>query len=59
MTAVKPEVLWTPSPERIERATLTRFSAWLADEKGLSFDDYQEMWRWSVSSLEDFWGAIV
>jgi hypothetical protein len=28
------EVLWTPSAERIERATLTRYQAWLADSRG-------------------------
>jgi acetoacetyl-CoA synthetase len=59
MTAVKPEVLWTPSPERIERATLTRFESWLGDQRGLEFDDYHELWRWSVDELEAFWGAIV
>jgi acetoacetyl-CoA synthetase len=59
MTAVKPEVLWTPSPERIERATQTRFEAWLGERRGLRFDDYQELWRWSVDDLEGFWSAIV
>jgi len=59
MTAVKPEVLWTPSPERIERATLTRFEGWLREQRGLEFDDYQDLWRWSVDDIEGFWGAIV
>jgi acetoacetyl-CoA synthetase len=59
MTAVKPEVLWTPSPERVERAWLTRYQAWLGETRGLAFDDYQELWRWSVSELEDFWASIV
>lgn len=48
-----PEPLWTPSPERIERATLTRF----ARERGLP-EDYGELWRWSVENLEEFWTAI-
>jgi acetoacetyl-CoA synthetase len=59
MTAVKPEVLWTPSPERVKRAWLTRYQAWLGETRGLAFDDYQELWRWSVSELEDFWASIV
>src|SRR5205085_4672478 len=59
MTAVKPEVLWTPSPERVERATLTRFQRWLSERRGLEFDDYTELWRWSVDDLEAFWGAIA
>jgi acetoacetyl-CoA synthetase len=50
MTA--PELLWTPSAERIERATLTRF----ARERG--FEDYDSLWQWSVEDLEGFWTAI-
>ena len=44
---------------RVERATLSRFSAWLSEERGLEFDDYPELWRWSVDDLEGFWAAIV
>src|SRR4051794_21633144 len=47
------ELLWQPSPERIERATLTRF----ARERGLP-EDYGELWRWSVDNLDEFWAAI-
>ena len=54
-----PPLLWKPSEERIERATLTRFMAWLSDERGLSFGSYGELWQWSVDSLDDFWAAVV
>src|SRR3954469_820340 len=47
------ELLWQPSPERIERATLSRF----ARERGLP-EDYGELWRWSVDNLDEFWAAI-
>jgi acetoacetyl-CoA synthetase len=59
VTAVKPEVLWTPSPERIERATITRYGRWLAETRGLEFDDYQALWQWSVDELDAFWSSIV
>jgi acetoacetyl-CoA synthetase len=55
----EPEVLWTPSAERIERSLMTRYQRWLAEEKGLKFDDYAALWRWSVDDLEAFWGSIV
>jgi acetoacetyl-CoA synthetase len=48
-----PELLWTPSPERIERANITQF----ARKRGLP-EDYHELWQWSVDNLEDFWAAI-
>jgi acetoacetyl-CoA synthetase len=47
------DLLWTPSPERIERANITRF----ARERGLPAD-YADLWKWSVDSLDEFWGAI-
>ena len=53
------EQLWTPGPERIERANLTRFTAWLDETRGLRFDDYHALWRWSVEDLEAFWSSIV
>src|SRR5947209_1888451 len=59
MVAQAPEVLWTPSPERIERATLTRYQRWLEEKRGLSFERYDELWRWSVDDLEGFWSSLV
>ncbi len=54
----EPELLWTPSAERIERATITRYQAWLERERGLRFDSYDELWQWSVDDLEGFWSSI-
>ena len=55
----EPEILWTPSAERIQRATLTRFQDWLEQTRGLRFDGYDELWRWSVSDLKAFWGSLA
>jgi acetoacetyl-CoA synthetase len=55
----EPELLWTPSPERIERATITRYQKWLSESRGLRFESYDELWQWSVGELEEFWASIV
>jgi acetoacetyl-CoA synthetase len=47
------ELLWRPSAERIERATVTRF----AREVGAP-TEYGDLWRWSVEDIERFWAAI-
>jgi acetoacetyl-CoA synthetase len=53
------ELLWTPSPEAIERSNLTEYQRWLEAERGLRFEgDYHALWRWSVAELEDFWQSI-
>jgi acetoacetyl-CoA synthetase len=54
-----PELLWEPSPDRVERATLTRFTRWLSQERGLSLESYDDLWRWSVDAPEDFWASVV
>jgi acetoacetyl-CoA synthetase len=53
------ELLWKPSSERIERATITRYTRWLEQTRGLRLGSYDELWRWSVSDLEAFWGSIA
>jgi acetoacetyl-CoA synthetase len=52
------ELLWEPSPESVERATLTRYMRWLEAERGHTYGDYQALWEWSVTELEEFWGSI-
>jgi acetoacetyl-CoA synthetase len=51
-------LLWTPPAARVARSHLTRYFTWLA-ERGHRFDDYDALWRWSVSDLEAFWSSIV
>jgi acetoacetyl-CoA synthetase len=48
-----PRQLWSPTPERAARAQITRF----ARDRGLPAG-YDELWRWSVENLEEFWAAV-
>ena len=50
--------LWQPSQEQVADSALTGFAAWLERTRGLSFDDYAALWRWSTDDLESFWTAI-
>jgi len=34
------------------------YQYWLRDERGLSFDTYNDLWRWSVTELDAFWQSI-
>ena len=55
----EPKLLWVPSAERAERATITRYAKWLERTRGLSFDGYAELWQWSVDDIDAFWSSIV
>ncbi len=52
------EPLWKPLEESKRQANVTRYMQWLEHEKGLSFQTREELWDWSVNSLEDFWASI-
>ncbi len=52
------DLLWAPSPEQTRQANLTAFMTWLASERGLRFDGYHALHRWSVTDLAGFWQAV-
>ena len=42
----------------VERAEMTRFMRFAGERRGAPFADYDELWRWSVAELEEFWASI-
>src|SRR5262245_47063999 len=58
MSDSPPPILWKPTDEDVERATLTRFTRRLEEQRGEPFGDYDALWRWSVENLEEFWAAV-
>jgi acetoacetyl-CoA synthetase len=52
------DVLWTPPPDVRETTEIGRYLAWLERERGLAFDTYEELQRWSVEDLDAFWSSI-
>src|SRR5688572_7243364 len=51
-------MLWSPSKEFIEQANLSQYIKWLATNKNLLFQDYHELWKWSVDKPEFFWESL-
>jgi acetoacetyl-CoA synthetase len=59
MASPEPEVLWTPTPERVDATTLARFARWVQERRGVEVtESYDALWRWSVDDLEGFWEAL-
>ena len=52
------DILWTPTKERADASTMAEFERFLKDKRGLTFDDYNAMWDWSVTDLDGFLSAI-
>jgi len=55
---VQGDVLWRPPPDARERFEIGSYLGWLSAERGLDFDGYDALWRWSVTDLDGFWGSI-
>ena len=51
-------MLWKPSEKTIADANLTNYRRWLAEKKQMHFEDYQALWKWSVTNLNDFWESL-
>ncbi|MFD4818044.1 acetoacetate--CoA ligase [Peribacillus butanolivorans] len=51
-------VIWNPSQSFIEKSLMHHYINWLKEQKGLTFADYNTLWKWSVEELEEFWATI-
>jgi len=54
----QPTVLWTPPADVRERTRIGAYLAWLERERGLRFDDYDALLRWSTDDLDGFWSSV-
>ncbi|MDQ0270409.1 acetoacetate--CoA ligase [Cytobacillus purgationiresistens] len=57
-TVTEGSLLWEPSQQQIKTSGVTLFMNWLKEEKGHTFSNQLELWKWSVDELEEFWGSI-
>ncbi|MGH9273310.1 MAG: hypothetical protein ACRDZU_01580, partial [Acidimicrobiales bacterium] len=54
----EPPILWTPPADVRDRTRIGAYLRWLERERGLTFDDYAALHRWSVEDLDAFWSSI-
>jgi acetoacetyl-CoA synthetase len=57
-TDAERQLLWVPSEDRMRASRMTAYLHWLERERGLQYDDYQALWRWSVDDIDGFWRSI-
>lgn len=52
------EVLWTPSPDRVESSRMADFQRWIRLHRDVTAETYTELWQWSVTDPNAFWMSI-
>ena len=50
--------LWTPSPERIDAAMITRFIGLVREQWGVDCADYGALYDFSLTEMEKFWSSV-
>ena len=55
----KRQILWTPSIERMENSTIHQYEKYLLNSYNLSFENYNDLWKWSIADLNVFWSSIA
>ncbi len=53
-----PRLLWTPSQALQDSSNIRAYMGWLETRRGLRFNTYDDLWRWSVADLEAFWESL-
>lgn len=52
-----PRLLWSPPEALQEQSNIRAYMRWLAETRGVHTQTYDELWRWSVDHLEEFWAS--
>ncbi|ULC59804.1 acetoacetate--CoA ligase [Flaviramulus sp. BrNp1-15] len=50
--------LWEGSKSFKEHSHLFHYKNWLAQNHNLHFNTYEDIWKWSVNNITDFWESI-
>ncbi len=51
-------MLWQPDQARIDQSNLSAFMAHVEQQTGKAFNDYAELYRWSIDDMQDFWSQL-
>jgi len=50
--------LWEPSSDLKKKTNLNNYTQWLKKNYDHVFEDYHDLWLWSVKNLGDFWESV-
>ncbi|MFQ6673388.1 MAG: acetoacetate--CoA ligase [Fidelibacterota bacterium] len=52
------DVMWAPSPERIEASQMEEFRRFVNQRYSLTLENYDHLYDWSVTNIPHFWAAM-
>lgn len=54
----KNKLLWRPDEHFQKESQLFDYMQWLEKNHHLKFNDYPQLWQWSVENIADFWESL-
>ena len=51
------KLLWEPRPDQVAQTNMHRFMRFVNQRHGTAFAHYDELYRWSIEAIPDFWAA--
>ena len=59
MTIPRGRILRHPQEDVLETTVIGHYCRWLNRQYGLSITTYDQLWKWSVSDLDQFWRSVI
>ena len=53
------DLLWKPDKSAYSNSAIKNFSDIIINRYGINFDEYQDLWQWSIKKPEKFWSALL
>ena len=53
------DLLWKPNKDTYSNSAIKSFSDIIANNYGINFDEYQDLWQWSIKEPEKFWLTLL
>ena len=50
--------IWSPSAERVSNSNFTRYFSFLRTHFKKDFNNYDELYNWSILQIEEFWKSL-
>jgi len=50
--------IWSPSAERVSNSNFTRYFSFLRTHFKKDFNNYEELYNWSIHQIEEFWKSL-
>ena len=53
------DLLWKPDKSAYSNSAIKNFSDIIINRYGINFDEYQDLWQWSIKKPEKFWSTLL